>query len=208
MSSIIEQIKILEAKLANALLSDRMAAWHEINALRKAAKNKTTPVEKLLARGQRIEARLEQSASRRAARQLQQLNLGIDPELPIQARQEEIIAAIRGHRVLIVAGETGSGKTTQLPKMCLAAGRGVDGLVGVTQPRRIAALTVGRRIAEELGEEVGRTVGVKIRFQDQTSDETRIKLMTDGILLAEAQTDRFLNAYDTLIVDEAHERSL
>ncbi len=207
-SSIIEQIKILEAKLANALLSDRMAAWHEINALRKAAKNKTTPVEKLLARGQRIEARLEQSASRRAARQLQQLNLGIDPELPIQARQEEIIAAIRGHRVLIVAGETGSGKTTQLPKMCLAAGRGVDGLVGVTQPRRIAALTVGRRIAEELGEEVGRTVGVKIRFQDQTSDETRIKLMTDGILLAEAQTDRFLNAYDTLIVDEAHERSL
>ncbi|MEJ2157795.1 MAG: ATP-dependent RNA helicase HrpA [Desulfobacteraceae bacterium] len=107
-----------------------------------------------------------------------------------------------------MAGETGSGKTTQLPKFCLAAGRGIDGWIGVTQPRRIAATTVSRRIAEELREEIGQSVGYKIRFQDTVSDRTRIKVMTDGILLAEAHQDRFLNAYDTLIIDEAHERSL
>lgn len=131
------------------------------------------------------------------------------PELPIRSRKDEIVAAIRKNPVTIITGETGSGKTTQIPKFCIEAGRGVEGVIGCTQPRRIAALTVAARIAEELGTEVGGLVGYKIRFQDQTSRENSIiKVMTDGILLAEAQKDRFLNAYDTLIVDEAHERSL
>lgn len=128
-------------------------------------------------------------------------------DLPILAHQEEIVAALRANQVLIVAGETGSGKTTQLPKMCLAAGRGKRKRIGCTQPRRIAALTVAERVAEELGEQ-SFLVGSKIRFKDSTSRDTRIKFMTDGILLAEAQHDRNFSAYDTLIVDEAHERSL
>ena len=128
--------------------------------------------------------------------------------LPISARRDEIIAAIRRHQVVIVAGETGSGKTTQLPKMCLDAGLGVEALIGCTQPRRVAALSISRRLAEELGVTWGREVGCKIRFDDRSSPETYIKLMTDGILLAETQTDPLLKAYDTLIIDEAHERSL
>ena len=144
---------------------------------------------KLRIRCERLAQRLALSVTRRQARLCQVLPLAIDANLPISARAEEIMAAIVAHPVVVVAGETGSGKTTQLPKLCLAAGRGVDGAIGVTQPRRIAALTVGRRIAEELGEPVGQTVGVKIRFQDTTGTDTRIKLMTDGILLAEAQSD-------------------
>ena len=129
-------------------------------------------------------------------------------DLPIMAKKDEIIAAIRNHSVIIVAGETGSGKTTQIPKFCLAAGRGINGRIGCTQPRRIAATTVARRIAEELGEELGRSVGYKIRFQDRVRPESCIKIMTDGILLAETLSDRNLARYDTIIVDEAHERSL
>ena len=130
------------------------------------------------------------------------------PDLPISARKKEIIEAIKAHQVVIISGETGSGKTTQLPKFCLEAGRGIDGLIGCTQPRRIAASSVARRIAEELREELGRSVGYKIRFQDQTGPNAYIKIMTDGILLAETQGDPRLSQYDTLIVDEAHERSL
>ena len=129
-------------------------------------------------------------------------------ELPITSRRDEIIAAIRDHQVVIVAGETGSGKTTQLPKMCLELGRGVRGTIGHTQPRRIAARTVADRIAEELGVPVGDAVGMKMRFTDHVRDTTLVKLMTDGILLAELQGDRNLLQYDTLIIDEAHERSL
>jgi ATP-dependent helicase HrpA len=136
------------------------------------------------------------------------VKLEFDPALPITAKKEELLEAVGNHAVIIVAGETGSGKTTQLPKLCLAAGRGVDGFIGVTQPRRIAATAVSRRIAEELGEAPGRTVGHKIRFQDTLGPHARIKIMTDGILLAEAHGDPYLNQYDTLIVDEAHERSL
>ena len=128
--------------------------------------------------------------------------------LPIVSRKEDIILAIRRHRVVVITGETGSGKTTQIPKMCLEAGRGVRGIVGCTQPRRVAAVTVAQRIAEEMGEAVGRSVGYKIRFEDRSGPRPRIKLMTDGILLMEAQADPRLRAYDTLIVDEAHERSL
>ncbi len=129
-------------------------------------------------------------------------------ELPISSRAEEIVAAIQAHPVLILAGETGSGKTTQIPKMCLAAGRGTTGRIACTQPRRVAALSISRRVAEELHVTWGREVGCKIRFQDQTTSATVIKFLTDGMLLAEVQGDPMLRGYDTLIIDEAHERSL
>ena len=129
-------------------------------------------------------------------------------ELPVSARRDDIAAAIRDHQVVILAGETGSGKTTQLPKICLELGRGKDKLIGHTQPRRIAARSVAERIAEELGTELGDIVGYQVRFTDKTSRASRIKLMTDGILLAELQRDRELRRYDTIIIDEAHERSL
>ncbi len=129
-------------------------------------------------------------------------------DLPICARRDEIIAALRGHQVVVVAGETGSGKTTQLPKMCLDAGLAERGRIGCTQPRRVAALSVSRRVAEELGVTWGREVGCKMRFNDDTGRDTRIKFMTDGILLAEIQSDPLLRAYSALILDEAHERSL
>ncbi|MGV9265502.1 ATP-dependent RNA helicase HrpA [Kitasatospora sp. NPDC003701] len=129
-------------------------------------------------------------------------------ELPVSQKKDEILAAIRDHQVVIVAGETGSGKTTQIPKICLELGRGVRGLVGHTQPRRIAARTVAERVAEELRTPLGEAVGWKVRFTDQVGPDTLVKLMTDGILLAEIQTDRELRQYDTLIIDEAHERSL
>ena len=132
------------------------------------------------------------------------------PELPITPRADEIVAALRSprRRVVIISGETGCGKSTQIPKMCLEAGRGVAGRIGVTQPRRLAAMTIAARIAEEMGEPLGRSVGYKIRFQDRTSRDGYIKVMTDGILLAETQGDHGLHEYDTIIIDEAHERSL
>src|SRR3712207_982510 len=130
------------------------------------------------------------------------------PELPVSARRDDLLAAIEGNQVVVVAGETGSGKTTQLPKMCLELGRGVRGAIAHTQPRRIAARTVAERIAHELGVPLGGTVGYAVRFSDRTSRDTQLKLMTDGLLLAEVQRDRLLRRYDTIIVDEAHERSL
>jgi len=129
-------------------------------------------------------------------------------ELPITARKDDVLAAIRDHQVVIVAGETGSGKTTQLPKICLELGRGVRGTIGHTQPRRLAARTVAERIAEELDVPLGAAVGYQVRFTDRATDDTSVKVMTDGILLAEIQHDRMLRRYDTLIIDEAHERSL
>ena len=131
-------------------------------------------------------------------------------ELPVSARREEIAAAIAEHQVVIVAGETGSGKTTQLPKICLELGRGVTGMIGHTQPRRIAARSVAERIASELGTPIGRdgVVGYQVRFTEEVGENTLVKLMTDGILLAEIQSDPQLRRYDTIIVDEAHERSL
>jgi ATP-dependent helicase HrpA len=137
------------------------------------------------------------------------------PDLPISERRDDLVAAIRAHQVLVVAGETGSGKSTQLPKLCLEAGRGTadestgrGGWIGHTQPRRIAARSIAERVAEELGSEVGQAVGYKVRFNDEVGADTRIKVMTDGILLAEIQRDRDLKKYDTIIIDEAHERSL
>ena len=130
------------------------------------------------------------------------------PALPISARKDDIAAAIRDHQVVVVAGETGSGKTTQLPKICLELGRGVSGLIGHTQPRRLAARTVADRIAEELKVPLGGVIGYTVRFNDRVGDDTMVRLMTDGILLAEIQRDRDLMRYDTIIIDEAHERSL
>ncbi|WP_072802013.1 ATP-dependent RNA helicase HrpA [Rhodococcoides yunnanense] len=135
-------------------------------------------------------------------------NIEYPESLPVSQRKDDIAAAIDANQVVIVAGETGSGKTTQIPKICLELGRGIRGSIGHTQPRRLAARTVAERIAEEVGETIGDSVGYKVRFTDQSSDSTLVKLMTDGILLAEIQRDRMLRQYDTLIIDEAHERSL
>ena len=156
-----------------------------------------------------IQQQIEQARFRVEQRKSAVQNLIVFPEsLPVSQRKAEIQKLLSEHQVIVVAGETGSGKTTQLPKMCLELGLGNLGTIGHTQPRRIAARSVAARIAEELQTELGDLVGYKVRFNDQISDNTQIKLMTDGILLAEIQTDRFLNQYSCLIIDEAHERSL
>ena len=148
------------------------------------------------------------AARRAAARAATPLVFKHDGELPITARREEILQALAASQVLIVAGDTGSGKSTQLPQYCLEAGRGAAGLIAHTQPRRLAARALASRIAEELGQTVGRSVGFRVRFADQVSDATRLVLMTDGLLLAELASDPHLSRYDTIIVDEAHERTL
>ncbi len=151
---------------------------------------------------------LAASVGQRQARAGSVPAITLDQSLPIARESEQIIELIRRHPVVVIAGETGSGKTTQLPKLCLAAGRGAAGMIGCTQPRRIAARAVARRVAEELQTGLGDAVGFQVRFNDQVGENTRIKFMTDGILLAEIASDRWLSAYDTIIVDEAHERSL
>ncbi|GAA1772470.1 ATP-dependent RNA helicase HrpA [Luedemannella helvata] len=155
-----------------------------------------------------IQAEIELAELRLAEKKARIPTIAYPEELPVSQRRDDLLAAIREHQVVIVAGETGSGKTTQLPKLCLEAGRGVRGMIGHTQPRRLAARTVADRIAEELGTTLGELVGYKVRFTDQVSGDTMVKLMTDGILLAELAHDRLLRQYDTLIIDEAHERSL
>jgi len=150
----------------------------------------------------------QQSVEFRELRRLNVPHCTYPESLPITARKDEIVAAIRAHPVVVIAGETGSGKTTQIPKMCLEAGLGIEAMIGCTQPRRVAALSISRRIAEELDLAWGREVGCKIRFDDRSGPETYLKLMTDGILLAETRGDPLLTDYNALIIDEAHERSL
>ena len=190
----------LTARLADVMVADAQRLSRRIDRARQrgAAAAEWTS----------IGADLERSLARRAARAAGKPRGALPPELPVAQRADDIAAAIRAHPVVIVAGETGSGKTTQLPKICLAAGRGERGLIGHTQPRRIAARAVAARIAQELGTTVGEAVGYKVRFTDHTRPDAYVMLMTDGILLAETQRDRMLAAYDTIIVDEAHERSL
>ena len=202
-----QKIRKLKSLLPKVLVADRMAADREIRRLtrRKAG---SPPADKMRARLDRLEKRLQASAATRNQRRQNRPTFNYNEHLPITAKKDAIIRAIRQHPVVIVSGETGSGKTTQLPKFCLDAGRGIDGIIGHTQPRRIAAMTVARRIAEEFGQKLGRAVGYKIRFKDRTSKNAYLKIMTDGMLLAETQSDRYLSAYDTIIVDEAHERSL
>jgi ATP-dependent helicase HrpA len=157
---------------------------------------------------ERLAADVERSAQRCAHRHQHLPRPTYLTDLPVVAKRDEIARAIAENQVIVLTGETGSGKTTQLPKICLELGRGVAGMIGHTQPRRIAARSVAMRIAQELLSDLGRAVGYKVRFTDHVSRDTYVKLMTDGILLAETQQDRFLNQYDTIIIDEAHERSL
>jgi ATP-dependent helicase HrpA len=157
---------------------------------------------------ERLHQQICASVALRGERRLNVPRITYPLELPITMRKDELVAAIRGHQVVVIAGETGSGKTTQIPKMCLEAGLGIEAKIGCTQPRRVAALSISRRIAEELNVTWSREVGCKIRFDDQSSPHTYIKLMTDGILLAETQGDPNLSEYNAIILDEAHERSL
>lgn len=194
----------LEAQLPRVMQADRHSLRKLATSIERAQRA-GQPVERNLARFTQL---LDHSLARYEARARRRPAFSYDPELPITDRREEIIAALRDEQVVVVCGETGSGKSTQLPKMCLEAGLGTAGLIGHTQPRRIAARSIAARLAEELGSAVGGSVGFKIRFTDTVRDETFVKLMTDGILLAETQQDRFLEQYDAIIIDEAHERSL
>src|SRR6266851_782907 len=193
----------LRARLPGLMLHDQRRLGRR--AERAAALRDTGAREHAL--GQ-VLAELEAASARVEARRGAVPAISYPPELPVSQLKDKIAEVIRDHQVVILAGETGSGKTTQLPKICLELGRGVTGQIGHTQPRRIAARTVAERIADELGTEVGTAVGYKVRFTDKSSDDTFVKVMTDGILLAELQHDRRLLRYDTLIIDEAHERSL
>lgn len=197
-------IDTLLNNLDQTMLADRHRLRRQLHDMRKKS-----------GAGEMDEARLSQwlerfqaSVARVEARRNSVPTMRYDDQLPIAAKREEIKEALRKHQVLVIAGETGSGKTTQLPKICLELGRGVHGLIGHTQPRRLAARSVATRVAEEIGTPLGELVGYQVRFEDQSKDSSLIKLMTDGILLAETQHDRFLEKYDTIIVDEAHERSL
>lgn len=179
---------------------------HQLRRKLAQLQQNTVPEDKQI---EALSQQIEASAARCQRRASQRPKPTFEADLPVIARREEIANAIRAHQVIILCGETGSGKTTQLPQICLDLGRGIAGMIGHTQPRRIAARTVANRIAEELGSALGETVGYKVRFHDQVkADSSYIKLMTDGILLAETQNDRYLNHYDTIIIDEAHERSL
>jgi ATP-dependent helicase HrpA len=193
----------LRARLPELMLRDQ----HRLarRADRAAAQREPTAREQALAE---LAAEIETAGQRIADRRHAVPVISYPPELPVSQRRAELAEAIRDHQVVIIAGETGSGKTTQLPKICLEIGRGVRGQIGHTQPRRIAARTVAARIAAELKTELGTAVGYKVRFADTGSDSTLVKVMTDGILLTEMQRDRQLLRYDTLIIDEAHERSL
>ncbi|MFJ4111571.1 ATP-dependent RNA helicase HrpA [Pseudomonas sp. NPDC089758] len=190
--------KLLQ-NLDHAMIADRHRLRRQLHELRKR------PDEAKLA--QWVE-KVQASCAQVTARQHSVPRIRYDDSLPIAAKRDEIKKALAENQVLVIAGETGSGKTTQLPKICLELGRGSHGLIAHTQPRRIAARSVAARVAEELGTPLGALVGYQVRFEDQSDANTLVKLMTDGILLAETQHDRFLERYDTIIVDEAHERSL
>ncbi|OOF39663.1 ATP-dependent RNA helicase HrpA [Rodentibacter mrazii] len=194
----------LFSQLDNLMLVEKRRSFSRIQGI---AKVKHQEAQQAVA--SEIEQQIQQAKLRVAQRKSTVKNPIVFPEdLPVSQHRTEIERLLSAHQVIVVAGETGSGKTTQLPKMCLELGLGHLGMIGHTQPRRIAARSVATRIAEELQTELGDLVGYKVRFNDQISENTQIKLMTDGILLAEIQTDRFLNQYSCLIIDEAHERSL
>ncbi|QWF71619.1 ATP-dependent RNA helicase HrpA [Methylomonas paludis] len=198
-----QQLQQLFGRLDNCMSADQHQFKRQLQRLRTELPKAKQPEQLLAGLAAKIERSNSRYLQRRAAVPL--INY---PDLPVTAKKADIAALIQQHQVTIVCGETGSGKTTQLPKICLEIGRGVAGLIGHTQPRRIAARTVADRIAEELGQSIGQAVGYKVRFHDKTHENSLIKLMTDGILLAESQNDPYLNQYDTIIIDEAHERSL
>mgnify|MGYP006275833539 CR=1 FL=1 len=199
-----QTIRDASGRLAQCTIRDR----HEVQRRLRRARQRLRrgqPVDRMLGD---VDQMIERSA--RLVRQRRQAipTVTYPDDLPVANRREAIMAAIREHPVVVVCGATGSGKTTQLPKMCLELGRGVHGMIGHTQPRRLAARAVATRVAEELDQPLGQAVGYKMRFADQTAAQTRVKVMTDGILLAELASDRDLHQYDTIILDEAHERSL
>ncbi|PKM13519.1 MAG: ATP-dependent RNA helicase HrpA [Gammaproteobacteria bacterium HGW-Gammaproteobacteria-3] len=198
-----DSIKHLTTQLADCLNQDRHSLKQQLERLRGEYRKGKDITEKLTQLQQRIGKSIDLRNKRLAS--IPAINF---PDLPVSGRRDEIARLIQAHQVVIVCGETGSGKTTQLPKICLTIGRGAAGVIGHTQPRRIAARTVADRIAEELGESIGQSVGYKVRFYDKTHAQSLVKLMTDGILLAESQNDPYLTQYDTIIIDEAHERSL
>lgn len=192
----------LEKAIRLAMIKDRHPCRRKLAQLAALDEGDGARVKQLPA----LIARLERSQQQVAMRQ-QPLAFNY-PDLPVVDKKEDILSALKQHQVVVIAGETGSGKTTQLPKLCLDAGLGVHGVIGHTQPRRLAARAVAQRLSEELNVELGREVGCQIRFTDQSDDSTRVKVMTDGILLAQIQRDPYLNEYDAIIIDEAHERSL
>ncbi|WP_447881155.1 ATP-dependent RNA helicase HrpA [Serratia fonticola] len=193
----------LSSQLGDLMLRDQQRLQRRLQGARKV---KSPEAQQAVAA--EIAGDIEQALQKVRSRAASCPKITYPESLPVSQKKQDILAAIRDHQVVIVAGETGSGKTTQLPKICLELGRGVKGLIGHTQPRRLAARTVANRIADELETPLGGSVGYKVRFNDQVGENTLVKLMTDGILLAEIQQDRLLMQYDTLIIDEAHERSL
>jgi len=192
----------LRRRLEHVMLRDRRRLGRRLEGLRKVRDEA-----KRAATLSRIVADVE-TAERRIGVRRDSVPTITYPDLPVSARRDDIAAAIRDHQVVVIAGETGSGKTTQIPKILLELGRGITGQIGHTQPRRIAARAVADRVAEELGVEIGEAVGYQVRFTDHSSERTLVKVMTDGVLLAEIQNDRLLERYDTIVIDEAHERSL
>ena len=194
----------IQSKLNACLIKHRHGFVRQLQTIRKRqAENK--PVEKSI---DKLQQQLSESLALVAQRQTATPNIQYDDDLPVSARREDIANAIAQHQVVVIAGETGSGKTTQIPKICMELGLASRGLIAHTQPRRLAARSVAQRIADEVQVPLGEQIGYQIRFTDQSTDQTLVKLMTDGILLAETQHDRFLNRYQTIIIDEAHERSL
>lgn len=197
-------LNALRIRLDECLVADRQRLHRQLAALANPAQQARNSVDALA----RIEEQIQQSSARAAARRATLPDVSYPPELPVSARADDIRHLLENNQIIILCGATGSGKSTQLPKMCLELGRGVYGRIAHTQPRRIAARSLASRISSELGCELGTAVGYKVRFHDRVSPATHIKLLTDGMLLAEIQRDRFLNEYDTIILDEAHERSL
>ncbi|MGZ8192653.1 MAG: helicase-related protein, partial [Methylobacter sp.] len=196
-------LKQLTQQLPHCLNQDRHVFRRQLDRLRSDFQKGKNPLQEFNTLASGIEKSVALRNKRLAG--IPALNF---PDLPVTSKKDDIAKLIQENQVVIVCGETGSGKTTQLPKICLSIGRGAAGFIGHTQPRRIAARTVADRIAEELGEQIGKSVGYKIRFNDKTHSDSLVKLMTDGILLAESQNDPYLTQYDTIIIDEAHERSL
>lgn len=203
-SASLQVLTDLETRLDSCLLRDAQEQHRRLQRLARRARE-GKPIDRSL---KEIEARLRASSEAVARRRRQPVTLDYPESLPVAAKRETILEALREHQVVVVAGETGSGKTTQLPKLCLELGLGRRGMIGHTQPRRLAARSVASRLAEELQVPLGEQVGYQVRFNDQSSDDTLVKLMTDGILLAETQHDPDLMRYEAIIIDEAHERSL
>jgi len=194
----------LRSQIANAMRGDQYRLRNSLKRIEERHRN-NEPFDRSLTK---LQDQLTKSVEKRAKRLAGVPKVEYDDALPVSLRRTEIADAIRDHQVVVVCGETGSGKSTQIPKICLELGRGIDGMIGHTQPRRLAARTIAERVSDELKRPLGDAVGFKIRFTDTTRPHTYIKLMTDGILLAESNSDRFLDQYDTIIIDEAHERSL